>query len=362
MRVVGRGSVSSEVMGILDSVAMFIPGMLRLGPLRLPVYGVFAAVGLIAALWLSQKTAILAGLDAEKLWDAGVFGIAAAFVASRVLLVLVEFPAFLKYPLLVLSMPSLTYGGMVFTGVLVWGWLRWKRLPVLRVLDAWAPCACLLAVVLSLGHFVEGTDAGMPTSLPWGVVTPGDSVLGKVHPVQLYVMVLAMGLCVFAYWMLTWALRNGDVTALTMVAGGMMSFFVDTYRQPTDTYGGLLLDPSQIVGLGATFAGAVVMITRPKEMRQPEMTRAELAELLEGYTTGRLPRHVGEDIEWAITRDPLSREAIDRFAKADEAAHSGSISVEERDAILLEQVRRLRNDSASSPDGVALDKKAYLRG
>src|SRR5271155_3295862 len=97
--------------------AMLIPGVVRVGVLRIPVFGVFAAAGLIGALWLSQRTAKPAGVDANKLWDAGMFAVVAAFVVSRVLVVAMDVRAFVAYPLLVLSLPSLTYGGIVLTGM-----------------------------------------------------------------------------------------------------------------------------------------------------------------------------------------------------------------------------------------------------
>jgi len=63
----------------LQALASLLPGYIRLGSLRLTVYGIFAAAGLIAALWLSQRTAPRVDLPANKLWDAGVFAIIAAF-------------------------------------------------------------------------------------------------------------------------------------------------------------------------------------------------------------------------------------------------------------------------------------------
>ena len=366
-------------MGILASVAMFVPGMLRLGSLRLPVYGVFAAVGLIAALWLSQRTAVLVGLDAEKLWDAGVFGIAAAFVASRVLLVAVEFPAFLKYPLLVLSMPSLTYGGMVFTGVLVWVWLRGKRIPVVRVLDAWAPCACVLAAVLSLGHFVEGTDAGMPTTLPWGVVTVGDSVLGKVHPVQLYGAVLALGL---GWWLVRMLVRRvkralaesspgynalavdadaGLVASVAMVVGGLMAFGLDFLRQPVDVVGGGWLDASQVVALGAVVVGGWLLannhapgwlerVTAKWDSSNPRLEREDVANLIDSYVSKKLRNH--EELEYANCDDPLVIELKRKFPDLHEGPSCGLMTQEESDRILLDYAKRLRE--AKEPSGALL--------
>jgi len=246
-------------MFLMQSVAVVLPGFLRLGRWHLPVYGIFAAVGLVAALWLSQRTAKLVGISAEKLWDAGMFAVVAAFVASRVLLVAMDFRAFLRFPVLVLALPSLTYSGMLLTGILVWIYLRVKKLQVLDVMDAWAPCAAVLAAVLSLGHYVEGTDAGMPTRLPWGVVTPGDNVLGKVHPVEIYALIAALGMCELLLIRLKRRQRAGQVAGLALAAGGAISFLLDMLRQPVDSFGGAWLDPSQWVALGAVLVGVGIL-------------------------------------------------------------------------------------------------------
>lgn len=239
---------------------MLLPGYVRLGRLHLPVYGVFAAVGLLSALWLSQKTAERVGIASEKLWDAGVFAVVAAFAASRLLLVLGDVRAFLRYPLLVLALPSLTYGGMVLATLLVAAYLVWKRLPLLSVMDAWAPCAALLAAVLQVGHFVEGTDAGMPTHLPWGVRLAGDTVLGKVHPVQWYAALAASALMLWSLGRLHWRRFPGEVSAGVLWAGAATAFLLDFLRQPQEAYGQSPLEADQIAALVMVFAGGALYV------------------------------------------------------------------------------------------------------
>ena len=48
-----------------------VPGMLRIGSMRVPVFGLLAALGVIAALLLSQYTARFVGIAPGLLWDAG---------------------------------------------------------------------------------------------------------------------------------------------------------------------------------------------------------------------------------------------------------------------------------------------------
>jgi phosphatidylglycerol:prolipoprotein diacylglycerol transferase len=271
-------------MTMFASGAIFVQGFLHVGRLRFSVYGTCAAVGLIAALWLSQRTAKLAGLVAEKVWDAGVLGICAAFVVSRLLLIVRDPGAFIKYPVLVLALPSLTYGGMALTVLIVWGYLRWKRLPLRDVLDAWAPCGALLGALLSLGHLLEGTDVGMPTRLPWGVLIPGDAAYGRVQPVQIYAMVAALVLLGALLWMLRTRTRRGAVggvvAGVALVAGGAISFSLDMMTQPMESMNGAwvgsLLEPGQWLALMAMLVGVWLWATakcvrveeRVEEMRE----------------------------------------------------------------------------------------------
>ena len=254
-------------MAELQTIAILIPGVVQVGALRVPVFGVFAALGLVGALWLSQRTAKAAGVDADKLWNAGIFAVATALVVSRVLVIAMDVRAFLAYPLLVLSLPSLTYGGIALTGVLMWLWLRWKKLPVLRVMDAWAPCAMVLWAALSVGHFIEGTDAGMPTKLPWGVVMAGDTVLGKVHPVQIYALIVAVVLGVWLLRMLMKPRSVGMVASVALMAGGVASFGLDMLRQPMETMGNAWLDPAQWAAVVGMVLGVLIFVV--SEHRDP---------------------------------------------------------------------------------------------
>lgn len=233
-------------------VALFISGHLHV-----PVYGLCAAAGLLAALWLSQRTAPMAGLPPEKLTDAGVCAIAWAFVASRTLLIAQSPQAFVHYPLIMLALPSFTYGAMVLTVFLTVLYLRWKRLPLLDTLDAWAPCLTVLAAALQIGHSLEGTDFGMPTRLPWGMVERSSLTLGPTQPVGLYAAAFALVLGGFLWSRLSRRTQPGQVAASGLIAAGVGMFLLDMVRQP-DTTPTLLLDRSQWAAIVVMAAGAIL--------------------------------------------------------------------------------------------------------
>jgi phosphatidylglycerol:prolipoprotein diacylglycerol transferase len=226
------------------------PNLFHIGNLTLPTFGALAAIGLMLALTLSQRTAKIVGIDPDKLWDAGIFAVLTAFLLSRLILVVTHFAAFRQYPILLLAVPSLTPTGLLLTAIATFLWLYFKRIPLISALDAWAPCATLVWAFLALGHFFEMSDPGLPTSLPWGVRMPGEST--PLHPVAIYAAIVALLLTIAACRKLN--------AALTLIAAGVAQFLLSFLRQPGEaTIGGL--DAIQLVALGMIVAGEALALT-----------------------------------------------------------------------------------------------------
>jgi phosphatidylglycerol:prolipoprotein diacylglycerol transferase len=242
------------------------PILFHFGHITLPTFGILAAAGLMAALSLSLRTAALAGLSPDRLWNAGLFVLLSAFVLSRLLLVVLYFHAFLTYPFLLLAVPSLTPLGLLLTGLVTLLYLRMRRLPLLATLDAWAPCATLVWVFLALGHFAEGSDPGLPTALPWGMAMfPGAA---RLHPVALYAAIAAVSLTVALFLQLRRHKRPGDTAAIALTAVGIVQFLLTFMRQPyIDAVASSgILDPIQWVALGMIVAAGVIWLLPRKSV------------------------------------------------------------------------------------------------
>lgn len=224
----------------------------------------------MAALALSQLTARFAALDPAALWDAGITGMIAAFVISRALLVAFNLHSFLMYPTLLLAVPSLTTTGILLTAAFMLLYLRRKRLPLLAVLDAAAPCAALIWAFANLGRILEGTRDGMPTTLPWAI---GDRMLGAVHPVELYTVLIAFALCASLFGLLRRRGYTGTTTAIGLLTAGVAVFFLDFFRLPSDLLPDsqtAWLDPAQFLALGMIAAGGVLVLLGPSKLQQPD--------------------------------------------------------------------------------------------
>ena len=251
----------------------------NLEALHIPAYAAIAIAGMIAALWLSLRTAPLRSLEPETLWDAGVFAIAAAFVLSRLLglalFVVVEHGRLTLSLRDILSFSSISYLSLLVTAIPVALWLRWKRLPLLRAMDAWAPCGALLWSALSLADAVSGTGGGLPTRLPWGVRAASSSVNTRVHPVALYSAAAALALCLALIALLRRMREPGRVAAIAFIASGTTLFLLDMLRVPdqpqAQPLSHNLLDVSQWIALAAVVFGACLLAfiprARPQEVR-----------------------------------------------------------------------------------------------
>ncbi len=237
--------------------------------LHIPAYAAIAIAGILAALWLSLRSAPPRALSPETLWDAGFFAVIAAFVISRVLgflLLLAIGHGHLTLSFTdVLRFSSISYLSLIVTAIAVALWLRWKHLPLLRVMDSWAPCGALLWAALSLADAAAGTANGLPTRLPWGLRT---ATSARVHPVALYTAAAALALCAALFSMLRRIRTPGRVAAIALIAAGLVIFLLDMLRIPdqiqAQPLAHNLLDTSQWLALLGIVAGGCLFALTPR--------------------------------------------------------------------------------------------------
>jgi phosphatidylglycerol---prolipoprotein diacylglyceryl transferase len=109
---------------------------------------------------------------------------------------------------------SSIYGGLTLSFLAVWAYTAWRRVPMLRLLDAGAPAMALGEALSRVGCFLGGCCYGVPWQGPWAVTFPRESFAFDdqvargllppsathslaVHPVQLYSAVMALAICLW---------------------------------------------------------------------------------------------------------------------------------------------------------------------
>jgi len=260
------------------------PRLLQLGPITLSTYGALAALGLIAAMLLAVRTAQRLRLDANAVWNLGLLAVLASFVGSRVVLVATNWQDFRHFPLLMLSAVTLISGKVFYAGLLIallacLLYLRWKRMPLLRTLDALAPAVALGHGIVCVGCFMSGSAYGRPTALPWGVtyhsqyaVLWAGTPLGvRLHPTQLYEAGAELLLCALLLWLLPRVQQAGEVAGAWMFLYGAARFVIEFYRGDAGR-GAIfhgLLTATQGVALLLVLAGGLLWLQRGSR-KEPE--------------------------------------------------------------------------------------------
>ncbi|WP_210527022.1 prolipoprotein diacylglyceryl transferase [Rubellimicrobium arenae] len=237
------------------------------------------ALAYIAGILIGWRVAV-AALKRPHLWAGGVAPMTPAQLESlltwiilgiigggRLGYVLFYRPDYyLSHPL---EIPALWEGGMSFhggllgvtTAILVFCWR--ERAPLGGVADAIALASPPAILLGRIANFVNAELWGRPTTLPWGVIFPGEAaqdcpgVLGACarHPSQLYeagMEGLLLGLVLIVLAFRGGALRRRWLLSGVFFAGyGLARFLVEFVRQPD----GQFVSPGNPLGLALHWNG-----------------------------------------------------------------------------------------------------------
>jgi len=175
------------------------PVLFHFGPIPIHTYGTLLAIGILLALWWAQRRAPLAGLDADRVWNLGVYMVLAALAGAKVWLIFADWEYYRQFPREIFSLSTLQAGGVWYGGLataavvlVLYGWRAKLSFP--KLADVYAAPLALGHGIGRLGCFSAGCCYGRPTTMPWGVVFSSSyahdlvgTPLGvHLHPTQLY--------------------------------------------------------------------------------------------------------------------------------------------------------------------------------
>jgi phosphatidylglycerol:prolipoprotein diacylglycerol transferase len=236
-----------------------------------------AAIGVLAALFLAQHTARLAGVDAAKLWNLCVVSLCAALVAGRLLLVAANWSTFRLHPRWALGLAMVHHPLVAGVGVLaaagsaVW-YLRLRNMPALAAADALAAPIALGLACEQVGALLAGSGYGTGATVPWAVTyqSPAAALwsgtpLGiPLHPVQAYAALAFLALAILLLVLLPARRRQGDIAGVCLMGMGAAIYLTELWRAPVGR-GAILhgaIDGPQIAAIAMVFTGALIMLER----------------------------------------------------------------------------------------------------
>jgi phosphatidylglycerol:prolipoprotein diacylglycerol transferase len=234
------------------------PILFEYGRIHLYTFGVFVALGFMAALWIGGREAKRYGIDTQVFHDLGFTILLSAILGARLFFVLIEWEHFAAHPLQVFAIWEgglVYYGGFVGAGLAALWYVRRKDMPVWDTADAVAPALALGQALGRLGCFFAGCCYGAACDLPWAITfsdprRAGDAPLGvPLHPTQLYESAGDFAIFALLYLFLGPKRRfRGQLFGVYLVAYPALRFIVECFR--ADPRGALgALSTSQVLGI-----------------------------------------------------------------------------------------------------------------
>lgn len=243
----------------------------------IPSYGALAALGILLALMLAQRTARIAGILPAQIWNLCIAALLTALIGSRLLLLVINWRDVTRHPLWMVGLATIHHPLLVASGVLLGGlaailYARWQHLPLLNTADALAAPIALGVACEQLGALFAGSGFGSDTHVRWAITYT--SVLAArwsgaplgvpVHPVQAYAAIGFVTLSLLLLVLLPARRQNGDVAGVALMGSAVIIFLTEIWRD-WEGRGSLLhgaVDGPQIAAVLMVLAGAILLRKR----------------------------------------------------------------------------------------------------
>ena len=265
------------------------PVLFHIGAILIPAYGALAALGVVAGLFLAQRTARIAGVHPGQVWNLCVVALFAALVSQRLLLVLINWSDVRLHPAWMLALAMVHHPLLAAAGAFAGlgsaaVYVRWQRMPLAATADALAAPVALGLAFEQMGALMAGSGYGTETAVRWAVTY--NSILAArwsgtplgipLQPVQAYAALAYLTISVFLLVWLPARRQPGDVAGMALMGIGVAIFVTELGRDPEGRgvmLGGAL-DGPQIAAIMLVLAGAVVLMERRSKGTKSEVEHA----------------------------------------------------------------------------------------
>lgn len=263
------------------------PEIFKIGTFPVTTYGIWLAVGMLAALFVASRLAARDGLPRERIYDLGLWVLVGGLVGSKALMLLVE------DDVNIFSLDFLRSGG-VFYGSLIGGFLATAilvplyKLPFWKVADAFAPGVALGQAFGRQGCFAAGCCWGKVCDNPLGVhfsdaghdytgvpiVGPdgADLYLWPTQLIESFVMLAVFG---FLLWLHARKKFSGQILITYGIIYSILRFSIEFIRDdPRGDLFGLTtltgLSTSQLVSLVVAAFALIFLVWRLRSIQSRE--------------------------------------------------------------------------------------------
>ncbi len=170
--------------------------IINIGPLAIQASGFILLLSLFIGFWLSGKYAKNLGTNGDAIENGLLIGLLSGILSARIGFFLQNPSIFVANPLSLVSLtPTMlnTNFGLLIGLLSIFIYAQKQHLPLWPTLDTLTPLIILIFGGAHLANYANGNAYGLLTNLPWGI-----QLWNAIrHPVQLYAIILAIGLLVW---------------------------------------------------------------------------------------------------------------------------------------------------------------------
>lgn len=280
--------------GIIQTM---LPVLFSVGSIPISSFGLFLALGFLAATFISWRIAKAYDLDESKILDFGLLTFFGGLIFARIYFVLFNLNYFsnISYVFLINLYPGLSLWGGILGGV-----LTLKLLTLRAKLNFWqiadlASVGFIMGLVFgSFGCFLGGCGYGIISSSPISITAVG--LIGKRLPISLIEVFVYL---IFFFWLWKAATRfhfNGKIISSALIFLGLEKFLAEYFKE-SSIYG-------KIAPLILFAVGIVIYYVRSKRV-----FTEDLVSIIQSLSSGKkrnllLQRFIkhcyNAKIEWKI--------------------------------------------------------------
>jgi prolipoprotein diacylglyceryl transferase len=213
---------------------------IHIGDLQLRAYGLMIALGVFAAVWLSQKRCPARHIDPLAIQALALRAVPAGLVGARLYHVLTDWRSFEGrwFDVFKVWQGGLGIPGGMLAGVVVGVWsARRMGIHTGDLVDVVAPALPLAQAIGRLGNWFNQELFGRPTSLPWAVRIdpehrpPQYAAQVTYQPTFLYEMLWNLALVVVLLWLdRKKVIPRGRLLAVYVIGYGVGRLWVELLR------------------------------------------------------------------------------------------------------------------------------------
>ncbi len=243
--------------------------LLQIGPFTLRTPGLALLGGLWLGLEMASREGVRRGIDGDRIYALGLYTILAGAAGARLAFVLVNLGMYLHLSPWTQAIGAILapaggteiawIGALSALGVAVFLARRWK-LPLLVLVDAFAPGIAVCAIGIGLANLLSGDYYGVETSAPWGI----EMGAARRQPTQVLFVLTAIAI----FFILRRLGRDpaardpGFLGQVLLVALSLAILLIEPLREDSPVVGTSGIRIWQVIALSGLVAGLATFALR----------------------------------------------------------------------------------------------------